>query len=87
MTTNFPLRWCLAGGYPRDQERVDQPKRNLGMMAVRNLGMMAVRRWSTFPRQVARHFRVNEQRTIIEANAKLLVRGGSSEVGRQGIEP
>jgi hypothetical protein len=38
---------------------------------------MALRRWSQFPRQVARHFRVNEQRTIIEANAKLLVSGGS----------
>ena len=39
--------------------------------------MMAVGRHREFPRQVARQFRVNEQRTIIEPNAKLLVRGGS----------
>jgi hypothetical protein len=32
-----------------------------------------------------RHFRVNEQRTIIEANAKLLVRGGPP--GKSNPEP
>jgi hypothetical protein len=39
--------------------------------------MMAFGADRMIPRQVARRFRVNGQRTIIEINAKLLVRGGS----------
>jgi hypothetical protein len=48
---------------------------------------MAGPRGSEPSRQAARQIRVNEQRRIIAAIAKLLVRGGSSGVGRQGIEP
>ncbi len=68
VTTNFPLRWYLRVGYPCDQISVGQPKRNLGMMGAP--------RHRKLPRQVARCFRVNGQRTRVEANAKLLVRVG-----------
>ena len=52
----------------RNDNEVEQAKRKLGMLAYGDDRML--------PCQVARRCRVDRKRRIMEANAKLLIRGG-----------